>query len=288
MQVLGTGDAWQVLHADCEYTTGLLFLRTVAVGRPLGAPGQDMVGDRREAAALGAEGTQPPCGADMARDRKLVSPGQAEARHIGDLLEALIGARALSQLIGIALDIQYVVDDLEEEADLAGEAAVVRYALFVRATEDGAADDRGLDESACLERVQLAQLVVASRRSLHVHVLPAHHALDPGGAGHLAQGRDDRHRFAFLMLEDRSKGLGKEPVAGQDRHVFAIRDVTGRLAAAQGVVVDRRQVVVDQRIGVDQFESGCKGNTDSGGLFSRSATARVRTGLMRLPPASNE
>ena len=40
--------------------------------------------------------------------------------------------------------------------------------------------------------------------------------------------------------------LGVEAVAGQDRDVLAVLDVAGRAAAAQVVVVHRRQVVVDQ------------------------------------------
>ena len=42
-------------------------------------------------------------------------------------------------------------------------------------------------------------------------------------------------------------------IAGEDRGGFVEGDVHGRPAAAQGVVVHRRQVVVHQRIGVDQF-----------------------------------
>ena len=50
------------------------------------------------------------------------------------------------------------------------------------------------------------------------------------------------------------KRLGVERVAGEDRDVLAEGDVAGRAAAAQLVVVHRRQVVVDQRVGVDQLE----------------------------------
>ena len=45
-------------------------------------------------------------------------------------------------------------------------------------------------------------------------------------------------------------------VAGEDRGGFVERDMHGRLAAAQAVVVHRRQVVVHQRVGMDQFDCG--------------------------------
>ena len=56
-------------------------------------------------------------------------------------------------------------------------------------------------------------------------------------------------------------------VAGQDRGGFVEGDVHGGLAAAQGVVVHRRQVVVHQRIAVDQFDR------DGGGIQRRHVRA---------------
>ena len=43
-------------------------------------------------------------------------------------------------------------------------------------------------------------------------------------------------------------------IAGEDRGGFVEGDMHGRLATAQGVVVHRRQVVVHQRVAMDQFD----------------------------------
>ena len=45
-------------------------------------------------------------------------------------------------------------------------------------------------------------------------------------------------------------------VAGEYCHRIAEYDMAGRPAAAQGIVVHRRQIVVDERIGVDDLDRG--------------------------------
>ena len=89
-----------------------------------------------------------------------------------------------------------------------------------------------------------------------VEVLPADHAVDPGRAGQLARGGQHVRRLAGLLAEEVAEGLGVEPVAREDRDVLAELHVAGRPAAAQLVVVHRRQVVVDQRVGVDELDRG--------------------------------
>ncbi len=55
---------------------------------------------------------------------------------------------------------------------------------------------------------------------------------------------------------DGLEGEGLEGVAGEDGDGFAEDDVAGGLAAAEVVVVERGQVVVDERVGVEHLE-GC-------------------------------
>ena len=59
---------------------------------------------------------------------------------------------------------------------------------------------------------------------------------------------------AGLARQDEVERLREEAVAGQDGHVLAEGDVARGPAAAQRVVVDRRQVVVDERVRVDELE----------------------------------
>ncbi len=90
------------------------------------------------------------------------------------------------------------------------------------------------------------------------------------------------------VAEQVAEGLRVEPVAGEDRDVLAERDVAGGPAAAQVVVVHRRQVVVDQRVGVDQLERGRQRQHLGGCIPIADAVASASTGRMRLPPASSE
>ena len=68
-------------------------------------------------------------------------------------------------------------------------------------------------------------------------------------------------------------------IAGQDRGGLVEGDVHGGLAAAQGVVVHRRQVVMHQRIAVDQFDRG------GGGIELRVGRAeRIAGGMDEQGP----
>ena len=59
-----------------------------------------------------------------------------------------------------------------------------------------------------------------------------------------------------VRLGQHLEGAGLQGVAGQDGGGLVEGAVARRLAAAQVVVVHRRQVVVDQRIGVQHLDRG--------------------------------
>ena len=95
---------------------------------------------------------------------------------------------------------------------------------------------------------------------LQVHHLPARHAR-----------RARRARRGSAISSTRTNGsamrrrIGQhlerqrvQAIAGQDRGRLVERLVHGRLAAAQVVVVHRRQIVVDQRIDVDRLDRGAR------------------------------
>ena len=116
--------------------------------------------------------------------------------------------------------------------------------------------------------------------ALDVVDLPGDHpAQSARGARELA----DQPRVAGACQH--VEGVGQQGVAGEYRHRLAEDLMRGRAAAAQIVVVERRQIVVDQRVGVDHLQRA--GHRQS--LGSRPATARAAsrqsTGRMRLPPA---
>ena len=72
----------------------------------------------------------------------------------------------------------------------------------------------------------------------------------------VAQDRDDGCGSCMGSCGDGLEGEGLEGVAGEDGDGFAEDDVAGGLAAAEVVVVEGGEVVVDEGVGVEHLE-GC-------------------------------
>ena len=175
--------------------------------------------------------------------------------HVGDLAHPGVGADGLAEIRLGALHVEDVVDDLEEQAELAGEPPQRRVDRRLGPREHEGAVHRARHEPAGLQRVHAAQRRRRlAPRVLEVEVLAADHAADAGRPADLEQDPDLHGRPAGLALGHQADGLGEEGVAGQDGGVLAEQLVAGRPPAAQVVVVHRRQVVVDQRVGVHQLE----------------------------------
>ena len=85
------------------------------------------------------------------------------------------------------------------------------------------------------------------------------------------------------------EGAGLQGVAGQDGDGFAEGLVAGGLAAAQIVVVQGGQIVVDERVGVEHLQGRAQAGNSWGqraGMGTRGLNAS--TGRRRLPPAKTE
>ena len=108
--------------------------------------------------------------------------------------------------------------------------------------------DRRREERAGLEPVQRRDVGGVAR---DVAVLAADHA--ERRLGELAG--DGRRR----VREREPEGLRQQRVAGEERRRLAEGDVRARPAAALVVVVERRQVVVDEREGVHELDRGGRG-----------------------------
>ena len=87
-----------------------------------------------------------------------------------------------------------------------------------------------------------------------IRVLAADHAAHARGRRELGGGLQHALGGRALVGEQVAEGLRVQSVAREDRDVLAELHMTGGLAASQPVVVHRRQVVVDQRVGVDQLD----------------------------------
>ena len=67
-------------------------------------------------------------------------------------------------------------------------------------------------------------------------------------------------------MGDGLEGEGLEGVAGEDGDGFSENLMTRRASATQVVIIERGQIVVDERVGVNQLEraGGRKGQIESG------------------------
>jgi len=74
----------------------------------------------------------------------------------------------------------------------------------------------------------------------------------PGSPGQLQRQRGPQGGIGLLQQQFKRQHLQR--IASQQRRGLAILHVHGRLAAAQHVVVHAGQVVVHQRVGVDQLD----------------------------------
>ena len=82
------------------------------------------------------------------------------------------------------------------------------------------------------------------------------------------------------------EGEREQRVARQNRHGVAENFVAGGNAAPQIVVIERGQIVVNQRIGVNQFQRAGADSMPTGESDTASAAAMHKMGRMRLPPAN--
>ncbi len=104
-------------------------------------------------------------------------------------------------------------------------------------------------------------------RAFEVNRLPANH---PGAANRHADLLDHaqptqahvRRVFARSVRREQGEGFGQQAVAGEDGERVAVQDVQRRHAAAQAVVVHRREVVVHQRVGVNHLDGAGRRHGD--------------------------
>ena len=134
-------------------------------------------------------------------------------------------------------------------------AAFSRWALELGS--EGAESHRGPDQRAGLAGMHVFEFAQAQRAPYggQVQRLAAGHAFGAAGAAQRLQHPDahGRRDGTGTILGEQLERQRLQGVAGEDRHRLAELDVAGGPAATQRIVVHRGQVVVHQRVGVDQF-----------------------------------
>ena len=218
------------------------------------------------AAELGGveRGAGPAAGVGGQRLRAL----EAEQRRVGRLAGGGVLAGRLAEVGGRALDVQHVVDNLEGEADLAAEDADGgdrrrrRRRPSSRRRPLPPQSARRSCARACRpawrRRTSAASAPSCGRTASRSMAWPPTMPAAPAAVAMTPmvcslRSDDGRMRVVRLARQPRER-LGQQAVTDEDRLPLAEADVGGRAAAPQVVVVHRRQVVVDERVGVNQLE----------------------------------
>ncbi len=170
-----------------------------------------------------------------------------ELAHVRALAVALVAATGLAERVLGAGNVEYVVNDLKQDAQLRSESAESNCRRFLDVADCQYAHHRGRNQTARLELVQAPQsLDTVGRGSFDVRVLAADHALDPGCHGQLGRRPQNPLGWRALVQQQMGEALGIEPVARQDRDILAKCHMARRPSTAQIVIVHRGQVIVDQ------------------------------------------
>jgi len=115
-----------------------------------------------------------------------------------------------------------------------------------------------MDEFEVIQVVGFAPL--GAGLALQVQGLAADHAAPAGGLGEDAHGQKAAVGGQPFIPGQHGEGLREQTVPRQDGLAFAKGYVAGGLAPPEIVIVHGREIIVDERIGVDVLEGNGAGN----------------------------
>ena len=208
-------------------------------------------------------------------------------------MPACVLARALAQRRRVAFSVEQVVGDLERRADRRAVGGERNEGRLAGAGEPGAGLDAEPYQRARFHRLQARDRLGRQRRRRRlcgdVEHLAADHAGEPRGAGEAGAKRARVSAFGSVSGSARiSKASVCKRVAGEDRGRLVEGAMGARASAPKIVVVHRRQIVVDQRIGVQALDRGGGADRPASLRPSARAVSMTRKARNRLPPPSVE
>ena len=199
-------------------------------------------------------------------------------------------ARALAERGRVAFGVEQVVGDLERGAD--------RRAIGEKRSEADAARAGERAPASTLNR-NSAPVFIACRRAIasvesgdaalggDVEHLAAHHAGEAAARARPAQSAARISAFASVSGSARISKASVCSASREDRGRLVEGAMGGRPAAPQIVVVHRRQIVVDQRIGVQHSIPAARGPA-AVAASERARRLDDQEGPQPLPPPSVE
>src|SRR6266851_6915352 len=203
----------------------------------------------------------------------LVRALQPVNRGIGCLLLRHVFSCRLAERGGGFLDVKNVVRNLESPADSLAESPQARDIFGAGACAYGTGCDRGADQRSGFRAVNVLQHLRIDGLAFGFDVsdLATDHSIDSAsGSRHFDEDGD----AAFGGGGGSSHGFEserKKSVTSKNGDGFAKFFMTSRFAAAEVVIVQCRQIIVNQGVGMDKFyrASGVKGGCDIAGENAR-------------------
>ena len=185
---------------------------------------------------------------------------QSIHRRVSGLLLCQILAGGFAESGRRFFHVKNVIGDLERPANGLPEAAESPHILGACAGAQGSRSNRRANQRRGFRAVNVFEHLLIDRLALcfDIRHLAAHHAVDGArGAGNFREDGGAALR-GYRGCSDGLKCQCQKPVTRKNRQGFAKFLVAGRFAAPQVVIVERRQVVVNQRIGMNKLEGACR------------------------------
>ncbi len=187
---------------------------------------------------------------------------------IGGFLLSDVFAGGFAEGSGSFFDVENVVGDLKEEAEGFAEPAEASDVFVRRASAHCAGSDGSADECGSFGAMDVFEHVGidALAGGFKVGDLAANHSVDGASAGGDFGEHGDAASGVNGSSGDRFEREREKSIAGEDGGGFAKFFVIGGLAATEVVIVESGKVVVNERVGVNEFESagGIVGGRDVG------------------------
>ena len=191
--------------------------------------------------------------------RQRLGTFQTQQGGIGGFAAGGIGSDRFAKFPGVSLDVEVVVGHLKGQSDFVPVMLQGTHLHVAAPGPQGPAANRGRDQGAGFEAVQLGQPLQRHGAAFGGDIphLAFDHPPAAGGAGDSGDHGDPRCRGRLAVgagLGQDLKSKGQQGVSGENGRGFVEGQVAGRLTPAQGIVIHGRQIVVDQGVGVNQFQ----------------------------------
>lgn len=185
---------------------------------------------------------------------------EAHDGRVGCFIDRFILAGGFAQLFSRLGHVEDVIDDLKGEAKVVAKSGE-RFELSWGCIRRHASQAQGSGkESRSFIFVNTDELRFAEVLALSFEIedLSTNEFFRATTDRELKHDVLERIALSLWGLGEDGEGLGKEGVAGENSHAFAINLMRGRAPAAEVIVIHAGEIIVNERVSVHDFDSTCR------------------------------